>query len=159
MTKSKQEMMGIREYARHRGLASDNSVRKAIAAGRIQVTSSGRIDVAKADKDWARNTDATRRRRLTKTPVKKCPVSAGPAGDFVIESGIPIPNRDRTEFYPFKKMAVGDSFLVTADRPEVKRTHILQSAKFLARNNPRFKGFRIVTAAQGPGAIRVWRVA
>lgn len=49
--------MSIRAYARHRGLKSDNSVRKAITAGRITTESDGTIDPVKADREWDETTD------------------------------------------------------------------------------------------------------
>ena len=55
--------MGIsrRRYAEHRGV-SEKAVRKAIAAGRIRVEADGSIDPAKADADWARQTDPAMQR-------------------------------------------------------------------------------------------------
>lgn len=55
--------MGIsrRRYAEHRGV-SEKAVRKAIAAGRIRVEPDGSIDPAKADAEWARQTDPAMQR-------------------------------------------------------------------------------------------------
>ncbi len=55
--------MGLsrRAYARHRGCA-ENAVRKAIASGRISVEADGTIDPAKADAQWAANTDPSLQR-------------------------------------------------------------------------------------------------
>lgn len=57
-------LMGIREYARHRGLRSHRAVQKAIEAGRIPVVvdADGRkkINPAEADRAWAANTDAAK---------------------------------------------------------------------------------------------------
>ena len=47
--------LSIRAYAQHRGV-SHTAVAKAIKAGRISVESDGKIDPAKADAQWARNT-------------------------------------------------------------------------------------------------------
>jgi hypothetical protein len=47
--------LSIRAYAQHRGV-SHTAVAKAIKAGRIGVESDGKIDPAKADAQWARNT-------------------------------------------------------------------------------------------------------
>ncbi|MET3431444.1 hypothetical protein ABIC71_000922 [Herbaspirillum seropedicae] len=51
--------VSLRAYARHRGCAL-YSVQKALEAGRIKKTASGRIDVAAADAAWAANTDVSR---------------------------------------------------------------------------------------------------
>jgi hypothetical protein len=51
--------ISIRAYARHRGV-SDTSVHKAIRSGRITPKADGTIDAARADRDWARNTDEPR---------------------------------------------------------------------------------------------------
>lgn len=57
-------LMGIREYARHRGLRSHRAVQKAIEAGRIPVVvdADGRkkINPSEADRAWAANTDAAK---------------------------------------------------------------------------------------------------
>lgn len=47
--------LSIRAYAQHRGV-SHTAVAKAIKAGRISVEPDGKIDPAKADAQWARNT-------------------------------------------------------------------------------------------------------
>lgn len=46
--------ISIRAYARHRGV-SDTAVHKAIREGRITREADGSIDVARADREWARN--------------------------------------------------------------------------------------------------------
>jgi hypothetical protein len=51
--------ISIRAYARHRGI-SDTAVHKAIRSGRITPEADGTIDAARADRDWARNTDEPR---------------------------------------------------------------------------------------------------
>jgi hypothetical protein len=51
--------ISIRAYARHRGV-SDTAVHKAIRSGRITPEADGTIDAARADRDWARNTDEPR---------------------------------------------------------------------------------------------------
>jgi phage terminase Nu1 subunit (DNA packaging protein) len=48
-------MMGIREYARHRGCAQ-STVQTAISSGRIRKVA-GKIDSEQADADWQANTD------------------------------------------------------------------------------------------------------
>ncbi|RKP43803.1 hypothetical protein [Pararobbsia silviterrae] len=49
-----------RAFARHMGVAL-NAVQKAIKAGRISLTSTGKIDVDAAERAWRRNTDESRR--------------------------------------------------------------------------------------------------
>lgn len=44
-------LMGITEYARHRGL-DHKAIRNALAVGRIHKTESGQIDSDQADRDW-----------------------------------------------------------------------------------------------------------
>ena len=51
--------ISIRAYARHRGV-TDTAVHKAIRSGRITSQSDGTIDPARADQEWARNTDVPR---------------------------------------------------------------------------------------------------
>ncbi len=55
--------MGLsrRKYATHRGV-SEKAVRKAIAAGRITVEADDTIDPAKADVQWATQTDPAMQR-------------------------------------------------------------------------------------------------
>ena len=62
--------MGVsrRAYARHRGVA-ENAVRKAIAAGRIELEPDGTIDVVKADQAWTRRTDPAQQRLQNKRDV------------------------------------------------------------------------------------------
>jgi hypothetical protein len=52
--------ISIRAYARHRGV-TDTAVHKAIRSGRITPQSDGTIDPARADQEWARNTDSPRK--------------------------------------------------------------------------------------------------
>jgi len=49
--------LSIRAYARHRGV-SDTAVHKAIRSGRITPEADGTIDPARADAQWAQNTEA-----------------------------------------------------------------------------------------------------
>lgn len=48
--------ISIRAYARHRGV-TDTAVHKAIRAGRVTPEADGTIDIDRADREWARNTD------------------------------------------------------------------------------------------------------
>lgn len=78
------ETMGlsIRAYARHRGV-SDTAVHKAIRAGRITPEADGRIDAARADREWAKNSDTpkegTKRRAETVTAKEPAAESTAPA--------------------------------------------------------------------------------
>src|SRR3989304_739104 len=47
--------ISLRAYAKHRGVSLP-AVQKAIRAGRITTTPAGKIDSARADADWERNT-------------------------------------------------------------------------------------------------------
>ncbi len=76
--------MGLsrRKYATHRGV-SEKAVRKAIAAGRITVEADGTIDPAKADQQWAAQTDPAMQRgrsagtaRAATKPVPKAALRA-----------------------------------------------------------------------------------
>jgi len=50
-------ILGIREYARHRG-TSHSTVQKAIDSGRISTLPNGKIDSEVADREWRENTEA-----------------------------------------------------------------------------------------------------
>ena len=74
--------LSIRAYAQHRGV-SHTAVAKAIKAGRISVEADGKIDPAKADAQWARNTlpsqnlntGASKSAPKVATPTVSTPVS------------------------------------------------------------------------------------
>lgn len=68
--------LSIRAYAQHRGV-SHTAVAKAIKAGRISVEPDGKIDPAKADAQWARNTLASQ--NLNTGAAKPAPKVATPA--------------------------------------------------------------------------------
>lgn len=53
------ELMGLRAYARHRGVTL-GAVQKAIKSGRISVDENNKINAGLADLAWAENTDSTR---------------------------------------------------------------------------------------------------
>jgi hypothetical protein len=82
--------MGLsrRAYARHRGCA-ESAVRKAIATGRITPEPDGTIDPAKADAQWAAQTDPSRQRKqaqaLAETAAAKV---ARPEGKAVPRAAI-----------------------------------------------------------------------
>lgn len=54
--------ISLRAYAKHRGV-SDTVVRKAVKAGRISLEPDGRVDIAKADRQWTLNTDPSQQRK------------------------------------------------------------------------------------------------
>jgi hypothetical protein len=63
--------LSIRAYARRRGV-SHESVRKALATGRISAGPDGRIDPAAADRQWATSTDLSKpRNSVTGMPKKR----------------------------------------------------------------------------------------
>ena len=80
--------LSIRAYAQHRGL-SHTAVAKAIKAGRISVEPDGKIDPAKADAQWARNTlpsqnlntGAAKPAPKVATPPVSTPVSTAPVAN------------------------------------------------------------------------------
>ena len=70
--------MGLREYARHRGVAP-SAVEKALKSGRIQKEPDGTIDPVKADAAWERNTSPAQQRKPDPTPPTPVPVPAKPS--------------------------------------------------------------------------------
>lgn len=69
--------LSIRAYARHRGV-SDTAVHKAIRSGRITPEADGTIDPARADAEWARNTEAP---NPSGTRQRAVPAKASTDGD------------------------------------------------------------------------------
>ena len=61
--------LSIRAYAQHRGV-SHTAVAKAIKAGRISAEPDGKIDPAKADAQWARNTLPSQKLNTSKPASK-----------------------------------------------------------------------------------------
>jgi hypothetical protein len=60
-----------------------------------------------------------------------------------IDKGVPIPNR-----FPFDKMEVGDSFVITTER---------QTASVAARRYGDKHNMRFITRQMPDGTIRCWR--
>lgn len=60
-------LMGVTEYARHRGVAM-RAVSFAIERGRIKKNADGMIDSDQADRDWERNTNHAQARYGPKPP-------------------------------------------------------------------------------------------
>lgn len=73
--------ISIRAYARHRGV-TDTAVHKAIRTGRIAPEADGTIDPDKADREWARNSEAPKAGTRAKAVKAAVPESAtdAPAG-------------------------------------------------------------------------------
>lgn len=75
---------------------------------------------------------------------------------FPIDSDVPVPPA-RGNLYPFRHMAVGDSFLVPTtptQPPCVVKTRLRSAIRKAQCRTPGFKGaLRVV-----PGGVRVWRV-
>jgi len=67
--------ISIRAYGRHRGV-SDAAVRKAIRTGRITAEPDGTIDPAKADRQWAANTESAQQRHPLTQKLKPVPEAA-----------------------------------------------------------------------------------
>ena len=68
--------ISIRAYARHRGV-TDTAVHKAIRAGRVTPEADGTIDVDRADRDWARNSDVPKTGTRAKAATVATPESGG----------------------------------------------------------------------------------
>ncbi|WP_445938360.1 elements of external origin [Pseudomonas sp.] len=72
--------ISIRAYARHRGV-TDTAVHKAIRAGRITPEADGSIDTDRADREWARNSDAPRNGTRAKAVKVAVPEANGHSSD------------------------------------------------------------------------------
>ncbi|EMP7583978.1 elements of external origin [Pseudomonas aeruginosa] len=68
--------ISIRAYARHRGV-TDTAVHKAIRAGRITPEADGTIDADRADREWARNSDAPKAGTRAKAAKVAVPEGGG----------------------------------------------------------------------------------
>ena len=82
--------LSIRAYAQHRGV-SHTAVAKAIQAGRISAEPDGKIDPAKADAQWARNTLPSQ--NLNTGAVKPAPKVATPPVSTPVSTA-PVANRE-----------------------------------------------------------------
>jgi len=85
--------MPVSAYARHRGV-SRAAVLKAIKTGRITREADGGINPAKADMEWARNTDPALQRKAVKQSGPPCFEDEAP-GDPRIVEGVPSFARSR----------------------------------------------------------------
>jgi len=85
--------LSVRAYAQHRGV-SHTAVAKAIKAGRISVEPDGKIDPAKADAQWSRNTlpsqnlnpGASKSAPKVATPPVSTPVSTAPVSTREVQA-------------------------------------------------------------------------
>jgi hypothetical protein len=77
------QLISLREYARRRGV-SHSSVRRAVRSGRI-TTINGKIDPARADIEWAENTDLTKPRNSVTGVPKMVRDPVGPAEPMDLE--------------------------------------------------------------------------
>lgn len=77
--------ISIRAYARHRGV-TDTAVHKAIRAGRITPEADGTIDADRADREWARNSDAPKAGTRAK-PAKVAVPEGGGDGPAALPAG------------------------------------------------------------------------
>jgi len=77
--------ISIRAYARHRGV-SDTAVHKAIRSGRITQEPDGTIDIDRADREWARNSEEPKAGTRAKAVKVATPEGAGDAA-AVLPSG------------------------------------------------------------------------
>ena len=81
--------ISIRAYARHRGV-TDTAVHKAIRAGRITPEADGTIDADRADREWARNSDAPKagtRAKAVKAAVPEGGTGVGSDGPAALPAG------------------------------------------------------------------------
>ncbi|HEY8948460.1 MAG TPA: hypothetical protein VIM56_06210 [Rhizomicrobium sp.] len=124
---------GVRAYARHRGLKSDNSVRKAIASGRIAFEGDGKtIDFAKADKAWDRNTDPAQQRKTSR--------ARKPAAKAATDERSPPPERSAAKSKPSDPPADADQ-PVTQEQVDIASRYLSKAGK--APSGP---GFTMVDA-------------
>ena len=72
--------VSIREYTKHRGLRSHESVRRAIREGRITARPDGRINPGTADKEWQERTRLRRHLTAPSIQSKTIPLTAPKAG-------------------------------------------------------------------------------
>ena len=70
-----------------------------------------------------------------------------------VQKGIPVPEGDgRPRVYPFDRMKVGDSFVLSAEESK------LESRRQSVLNSARRQGVKITTRIES-GKVRVWRKA
>ena len=76
---------------------------------------------------------------------------------IIIEKNIPLPPKINREVYPFRKMEIGDSFLVeiinTQNIYNQKQRIMIAKWRFCQRNES--KKFKTLSVKEG---LRVWRV-
>lgn len=116
------QLMGQREYARHRGCAL-RAVQKAIEAGRIKLVAGldgkPKIDAEQADRDWVQNTDPAKQSLLYTVPAA-APQQAQLVGDepaAQAASGDDEPPAGQTEAY---RLARAEREKVRLDRERIE---------------------------------------
>ena len=95
-------LMGITEYARHRGV-EDAAVHFAVRAGRIRRNADGMIDADVADRDWAANTQDM---SAQEPPAQKSGPARGyyqPSGERALE---PVPGITYSDARALKEVYV-----------------------------------------------------
>jgi len=79
---------------------------------------------------------------------------------FKIETGVAIPpmtRGGRETMYPFKEMAIGDSFYVPLRGSPIKTIFRLQNSILGSARRRRYPGKQFSTRAEGEG-VRCWRI-
>ena len=98
-------LMGITEYARHRGV-EDAAVHFAVRSGRIKRNSDGMIDAATADRDWVENT----RELAVQKPSGPARGYYQPSGDRALE---PVPGISYTDARALREVFVAQKHVLS----------------------------------------------
>ena len=157
--------LSIRAYAQHRGV-SHTAVAKAIKAGRISVEPDGKIDSAKADAQWARNTlpsqnlntGALKPVPKVATPPVSTPVSTAPVSTREVQA--PLETRAAAPDYQTSR-AIREAYaarlaklefeertgkLLNADEVKVKHFNLARLLRDRIQQIPRKLAPQIVAA-------------
>lgn len=116
------QLMGQREYARHRGCAL-RAVQKAIEAGRIKLVAGPdgkpKIDSEQADRDWVQNTDPAKQSLLYTVPTSAPPQAPLPGDEPAAPpaTGDDEPPAGQTEAY---RLARAEREKVRLDRERIE---------------------------------------
>ncbi len=157
--------LSIRAYAQHRGV-SHTAVAKAIKAGRISVEPDGKIDPAKADAEWERNTLPSQNlntgvpKPATKvaTPPVSTPISTAPVSTREVQ--VPLETRAAAPDYQTSR-AIREAYaarlaklefeertgkLLNADEVKVKHFNLARLLRDRIQQIPRKVAPQIVAA-------------